>query len=185
MELADEELGLTKVRDLNAYAQLDDDTVLYRIMELTGGRDVRKAQQLVKDFRERRLLKCVYERMAIRKEGFVESLLNKANVRADVVEEIAGLAKVDPENVYIDVPTTPSVPFTSDRERFTELTIVSRGGAALKKTKISLTDIPAVAAISGFMDVVRVYTPAKDRARVEGAVAKVLGESGFSTKISV
>jgi hypothetical protein len=30
-----------------------------------------------------------------------------------------------------------------------------------------------------------VYTPAPCRSKVEGAVAKVLGESGFSTKISV
>jgi hypothetical protein len=55
----------------------------------------------------------------------------------------------------------------------------------MKKSKISLADIPAVAAISGFMDVVRVYTPAKNRDRVGAAVSKVLGESGFSTKISV
>jgi HD superfamily phosphohydrolase len=185
MELADDELGLTHVRDLAKYRNLYDDGVLCRILAMNEGKAAKKAQRLVKDFMERRLLKCVYEKIVIRKEGFVESLLNKANVRADVVTEIANLAGVDPEDVYIDVPTTPSVPFTSERERFTELTILSRGGPGVRKTKITLADIPAVAAISGFMDVLRVYTPAKDRAKVEAAVSKVLGESGFSTKISV
>jgi HD superfamily phosphohydrolase len=185
MELVDSDLGLTDVEDLSRYAELDDDGVIYRILSMKEGKDAKKARELVKDFRERRLLKCVYEKMVIRREGFVEKLLNKASVRADVAEEIADLAGVEPENIYIDVPTTPSVPFTSDREKFTELTIVSRGGPGVKKTRISLADIPAVAAISGFMDIMRVYTPAPCRSKVEGAVAKVLGESGFSTKISV
>ncbi len=185
MELADDELGLTQVQDLSKFAELDDSEVLCRIMAMKGGSSAKRAQRLVKDFVERRLLKCVYEKLMIRKEGILESLLNKASVRADVVAEIAGIAGVDPQDVYIDVPTTPSVPFTSERERFTELTVVSRGGPGMKKSKISLADIPAVAAISGFMDVVRVYTPAKNRDKVGAAVSKVLGESGFSTKISV
>jgi len=185
MELADAELGLTQVDDLSRYGKWDDEGVVNAILNLKGGRDAKKAQQLVSDYRARRLLKCVYEKMVIRKEGFAERLLDKAAVRAEVVAEIANLAGVDPEGIYIDVPTTPSVPFTSDREMFTELTIVSRGAAGAKKTRISLSDIPAVAAISGSLDVLRVYTTAKDRARVEGAVSKVLGDSGFSTKISV
>jgi hypothetical protein len=185
MGLVDDELGLTDVRDLARYSALDDEAVICRILSMKDGRGAKRAVELVKDFRERRLLKCVYEKMVIRKEGFVEKLLNKASVRADVVAEIADIAGVDPDNVYIDVPTAPSVPFTSERERFTELTIVSRGGPGLRKTKISLADIPAVAAISGFMDILRVYTPARCRSTVETAVAKVLGESGFSTKISV
>jgi len=185
MELVDDDLGLTDVGDLSRYSELDDDSVICKILSLKEGRGAKRAKELVKDFRERRLLKCVYEKMVIRREGFVEKLLNKASVRADVVAEIASLAGVDPDNVYLDVPTVPSVPFTSDREKFTELTIVSRGGPGAKKTKISLADIPAIAAISGFMDILRVYTPASCRTKVEAAVSKVLGESGFSTKISV
>jgi hypothetical protein len=186
MELADPELGLTQVEDLTKYRNLDDEGVVHAILTLKEGKGTtRKAKQLINDYSERRLLKCVFEKMVIRKEGFVERLLNKESVRADVVAEIADVAGVDPENIYIDVPTTPSVPFTSDREKFTELTIVSRGGPGVKKSKVSLAEIPAVAAISGFMDIVRVYAPERDRAKVEGAVPKVLGESGFSTKISV
>jgi len=185
MELVDDDLGLTDVGDLSKYSELDDDSVICRILSLKEGRGAKRAKELVKDFRERKLLKCVYEKMVIRREGFVEKLLNKASVRADVVAEIASLADVDPDNIYVDVSTAPSVPFTSDREKFTELTVVSRGGPGVKKTKISLADIPAVAAISGFMDILRVYTPARCRFKVEGAVSKVLGESGFSTKTSV
>jgi hypothetical protein len=51
--------------------------------------------------------------------------------------------------------------------------------------KLPLAEIPAVAAISGFMDIMRVYTQAKYRERVEEAVTKVLGDTGYSTKISV
>ncbi len=185
MELADEELGLTEVQDLSKYGELHDDEVLCRIMAMKEGSKANRAKDLVKDFMERKLVKCVFERMVIRRDGFVGGLLGKASVRAEVVGEIADLARVDPEDIYVDVPTTPSVPFTSDRERFTQLTVVSRGGLGVKKTKISLADIPAVAAISGFMDVLRVYTPARHREKVEAAVAKVLGESGFSTKVSV
>ncbi|MGA1974155.1 MAG: HD domain-containing protein [Conexivisphaerales archaeon] len=185
MQLVDDELGLTDMRDLSRYAQLDDEGVIYRILSLKEGTGAKKARELVTDFRERRLPKCVYEKMVIRRDGFVEKLLSKASVRADVVEEIANLAGVNPENVYVDVPTTPSVPFTSEREKFTELTIVSRGGPTMKKTKFSLAEIPAVAAISGFMDILRIYTTAKNRSKVEAAASKVLGESGYTTKISV
>jgi hypothetical protein len=123
--------------------------------------------------------------MVLRREGFAESLLMKPSVRAEVAGEIAEVAKVDPDVIYVDVPTAPSVPFTSDRERLVELNVVSKGATGVKKTKLSLNDIPALAAISGFMDIIRVYTHQEYREAVEKAVTKVLGESGYTTKISV
>lgn len=186
MELVDDDLGLTEVRDLGRYKELDDEGVMHEILSCSGDRrEVKKAKELIGDYMDRRLLKCVYEKMVIRREGFVEKLLSKASVRREVIAEIAGLAKVDPENVYLDVPTTPSVPFTSEREKFTELTVVSRGGSGPRMAKMTLAEIPAVAAISGFMDIMRVYTPNRHRESVGRAVSKILGDSGFSTKISV
>jgi HD superfamily phosphohydrolase len=187
MGYADECLKLTDVEDLSRYKELDDDFVIYGILHLKDddGRDVLKAKQLVRDYLDRRLIKCVYEKIVIRKEGFVERLLHKPSVRAEVVSEIAEKARVNPDFIYIDVPTAPSVPFTSDRDKLVELTIVTRSASGTKEVKLPLAEIPAVAAISGFMDIMRVYTQAKYRERVEEAVTKVLGDTGYSTKISV
>jgi len=187
MAFADEALGLTDVGDLERYRRLDDEYVVNAILSLKEDEEEAavKARKLIRDYLDRRLIKCVYEKMVLRREGFAESLLMKPSVRAEVAGEIAEVAKVDPDVIYVDVPTAPSVPFTSDRERLVELNVVSKGATGVKKTKLSLNDIPALAAISGFMDIIRVYTHQEYREAVEKAVTKVLGESGYTTKISV
>jgi hypothetical protein len=78
----------------------------------------------------------------------------------------------------VDVPTTPSVPFTSSRQALKSLTLVSDSDGQHHET-IDVTELPLMGAISGYMDIIRVYTNKNNRDIVQNATAKILGEDNI------
>ena len=186
MELADEALGLTDLSDLDRYLDLTDEVVLHRLSSLDEGTAaLKEARKLAVDFLDRRLVKCVFERLVQRRDRVVEQLFDKGRLRDQVVEDLAERAGVDPMRVFLDVPTTPSVPYTSSREALTHIRVFRREGKRTAVTAIPIGELPLVGSIAGFMDVIRVYTTLENRGAVEKATAKLFGDEGYMTKISV
>jgi HD superfamily phosphohydrolase len=61
MELADDFLGLTDLSDLDRYLDLTDEVVLQKLATLDAStKRLREARRLALDFRDRRLVKCVF-----------------------------------------------------------------------------------------------------------------------------
>ncbi|HZW84352.1 MAG TPA: HD domain-containing protein [Nitrososphaerales archaeon] len=181
MKLADDALALSDLSDLDSYLELTDEVVLYRLATLKGSApSLRKAKDLALDFRERRLVKCVFEKMMQRKDPVVGKLFADEATRKDVTAEIAKAAKVDAVHVYIDVPTTPSVPRTYSRESLTEVRLIKGHGSRKGVESVPIDELPLVGSIAGFMDVLRVYTTPKNRASVERAATQVFKGKRFA-----
>ncbi|MBI4257955.1 MAG: HD domain-containing protein [Thaumarchaeota archaeon] len=189
LSLADSHMGLTDVSDLNKYLSMTDEVVLNKLTELKtqGSSDLKRAKQLAEDVRDRRLFKCVFERVLHRRDQdrFMARIFAQKRVRDGLADEIAGKADTDPDLIYIDVPTAPSVPITSTRQALTSLTLVSRTKEGLVPETVKVEDLPLVGAISGYMDILRIYTTASLREKVEDAVKEFFGKEGYAGKVSM
>jgi len=170
MRLADDTLHLTDLSRIDDYLELTDEVVLHRLVTLEGAtRRLRQAKRLALDFRDRRLVKCVYERLMQRKDRVVEQLFEKDRVRNQVLLDITRRAGVDRVHVYLDVPTVPSVPYTPSREMPSSIAVVDHEGRRAKHQIVPIARLPLVGSIAGFMNILRIYTRPEDRT----AVAKV------------
>ena len=186
MKLADAELGLTDLSDLGRYLDLTDEVVLHRLSTLEGrDRKLKEARRLARDFLGRRLVKCVFEKVVQRRDSVVEQLFLKSRMRDQVTANLAREAKVDRMHVYLDVPTTPSVPYTYTREALTHIKVFRREGRRTVTEALPIGELPLVGSIAGFMDVVRVYASPEHRGAVERATRRLFGDEGYMTKISV
>ena len=186
MKLADDELGLTDLSDLGYYLELTDEIVLHKLATLPPStRKLREARRLALDFRNRNLVKCVFEKVVQRRDQMVSNLFAKERVREQVRIELAEVAGVDRMQVFLDVPTTPSVPYTSSKETFNSVRLVHVENAKHTVKSIPLSELPLISSIAGFMDILRIYTTPENRRSVERATIKVFKNKNFITKVSI
>ena len=115
----------------------------------------------------------------------VSNIFGREAYRWQMQSEIAKEAGVEPEAVVIDVPTVPSVPYHhAVLMESMEIPVFSRSQVG-KKTPYRLSDISKIIEnLKGFINILRVYTNAADRAKVEQATAKILGRIPATAKIS-
>ena len=83
------------------------------------------------------------------------------------------------------MPTTPSVPHTYTREALNSITLVSDDFSGRHSEKISITELPLVGSITGFTDVLRVYSLPEQRNKVAQAVQTIFGREDFTSRISL
>jgi HD superfamily phosphohydrolase len=186
MKLADAALHLTELSSIEDYLEMTDERILNDHVSLyPAASDQKEAKRLAIGFRDRRLVKCVYEQLLQRRDRVMEQLFERSRMRDQVILDIAEKAKVDRMHIYLDVPTTPSVPYTSAREAPTSIKVVYDEGIRFSHRDVPLSDLPVVGSIAGFMDILRVYTTPESRAAVEKATARIFSEGGYMTKISV
>lgn len=186
MKLADDALRLTDLSNIDDYLEMTDERVLHDLVALDPENPQQKeAKKLAIGFRDRRLVKCVFEQLVQRKDRVVEQLFERSRMREQVVLDIAEKAKVDKMHIYLDVPTTPSVPYTSAREAPMSIKVVYGEGKRLRHKDVPLGELPLVGSIAGFMDILRIYTTAENRAAVERATKHLFSDGGYMTKISV
>ncbi|HXQ91403.1 MAG TPA: HD domain-containing protein, partial [Nitrososphaerales archaeon] len=192
MSLADKELNLTDL-SLSNYLSLTDEITLHRIsnIEPRGDKELRLAKKLAIDYQKRKLLKCVFEQTVQRRDSFLTSIFNQRSFRETLAGQIAERAKVDISDVFVDVPTAPSVPISSARETFKGITVVKGGledeghGKDIPSYELGIGELPLLGTIAGYMDVLRVYTSVESRARVKKATETVFRKEGFESKVSM
>jgi len=171
MLLADNELDLT-TSDLRKYVELTDEFVISKLVSLSGpNSELKSASRLALDYQERRLLKCVYEKI------FMKPRMGKINP-LEIQNEISRKARVDEAEIFIDISKTPSIPLTPSKKESQSIILTSTKRRGPKEAyKLPISEIPLVSAISGFMDILRVYTRQQFRKKVEMAAADILGET--------
>jgi hypothetical protein len=106
------------------------------------------------------------------------------NIRNSLEQDIAAEAKVDPSTVIIDVSSAPSVPYYARQQKPQEipLYIETPDGA---KHPVSFSSLsPLGDTLIGYLDIMRVYTPQKDREAVGKAAESKLEKASTSTQIS-
>ncbi|MGH9877562.1 MAG: HD domain-containing protein, partial [Nitrososphaerales archaeon] len=174
MLLADKELKLTD-SSLANYLELTDDATMSRLATLSPRNDdLRLAAKLAADYRDRRLLKCVFEKILHKSPSILRRIVNKRALKI-LTDEIASSAKVDPNKVYLDASKAPSVPLTPTKEELSSIILVGKDSGKKVHYTLPISEIPLISSISGFMDMIRVYTTRENREKVEKAVKKVLG----------
>ncbi|MGI0011387.1 MAG: HD domain-containing protein [Nitrosopumilaceae archaeon] len=171
MSLADNELEFTSY-DLDKYIQLTDEFVISKLISLPPkSPDLKRASKLAKDYQNRRLLKCVFEKILTRKERF-------GTKSSEIKKEISKKSKIDESEIFIDMSTTPTIPLTPSKKESQSIILTSKKGSMQKEGyELPISEIPLVSAISGFMNMLRVYTAEKNRKKVEIAAQIILGEN--------
>lgn len=168
MIAADEALGLTNT-SLHEYLTLTDEATLERLCVLSGRYAF--SGKMARDYRDRRLLKSVYEKFLHKRD---RQRMDRKALEV-LASHIAHVANVDSNYVFVDVSRAPSMPLTPSKEEMYSVLVVDKD----RVYEMPMSEIPLVESISGFFDMLRVYTTAENREKVERAIKKVLGDQGI------
>jgi uncharacterized protein len=163
---ADNYLQITKI-SLGKFLNLTDEITLDQICSIDKDENGAK---LARDYRARKLLKCVYEKFLHKRDR----LYNKLSI--STLEElrlrICDVAGVHENTVFVDASRAPSMPLTPSKEEINSIILVDKEWAY--DTPIS--EIPVISSITGFLDMLRIYTTAESRNAVTSTIDKVLGD---------
>src|SRR2546425_1370078 len=180
LEAAKDELNLLSFDEPEDYLRLDD----YKVW--TDLKECKQSKKVMQDLEARRLLKCSYERAVFTQEELVSNVITEESVRDKIRDEIAKKAHVRVEDVMIDVPTLPSVPYHNAVEiQPLDIPVFGRGPTG-KKEIVQLSEISRIIGVlRTFMNLVRVYTREQYRSRVETASRQILEDTPASVKVSL
>lgn len=177
MELAEEELCLTDFKTIDEYNQLDDYTILQKLLNLKDSKNQasKTAYLLTEGFHNRNLLKCAYETVVHRKDRFTSNILHTPKVRDSFRDEIAEEAEVDPNTVIVDVSTAPTVPYAASQHQPQDIPLYHEDREGVK-SKASFSNLsPLGGSLVGYLDILRLYTVGEDLDSVRNAAISRLG----------
>ena len=166
MSLAGNELGLSSLK-MDEYVKLTDEVILEKLMSLPEtSSDLKAARKIATDYQDRKLFKCVFERSLSGKS------LSKKRLE-EIKQKIAKKSKINPNQIFIDTSTTSSIPLTPSKKESKSVILTRK---EVKKTiakEIPISEIPLVSSMSKVMNILRVYTPASYRRKIEIATKSI------------
>ena len=169
MDLAEGELGLSSM-NLDEYLQLSDDVILAKLLNLPEHNSKLKAsKKIATNYLNRNLFKSVFE----------STLTGKAITKKRMQElrgEISKKSKIDINEIFVDSSNTPSIPLSPSKKESKSIILLENNGNKTTAKEILISQIQLVSVMSGFMKILRVYTPAKNRKKVEMAAKSILGD---------
>jgi HD superfamily phosphohydrolase len=157
-------------RNLNDFLSLTDETILPKILFSNDNPAVRK---LIRNYLERRLLKCVYEKFIHKSKLFNKDLDWKT--LEELRLKIAEIAKIRADHVYIDISGIASVPLAPNKKEMSSILLVNEKGV----TRMPISSLPIINSISGHLDMLRVYTDHGNRSNIAEAARKIFGDEGL------
>ena len=117
LRLSDEEFGFTSF-NLNEYVKLTDEFVLSSIISSKSSK-LKQARQLAEDYQNRKLLKCVFERI-------LTSQTNLKKTRTDELRlELSRKSKIDETQIFVDSSATPSIPLAPSKNESKSIVLIS------------------------------------------------------------
>ena len=169
MDLAEGELGLSSM-NLDEYLQLSDDVILAKLLNLPEHNSKLKAsKKIATNYLNRNLFKSVFE----------STLTGKAITKKRMQElrgEISKKSKIDINEIFVDSSNTPSIPLSPSKKESKSIILLENNGNKTTAKEMLISQIQLVSVMSGFMKILRVYTPAKNRKKVEMAAKSILGD---------
>ena len=167
LRLSDDEFGFTSLT-LNEYIKLTDEYVLSSLITSKSSK-LRRARQFAQDYQNRKLLKCVFER-----------ILTSTDLKRPQTDElktaISKKSKIDEDEIFVDNPVTPSLPLAPSKNESKFITLITNENGKPSVKNMPISEIPIVLTISGFMNILRIYTRQKNRNKVEIAAKSILGD---------
>jgi HD superfamily phosphohydrolase len=167
LRLSDEEFGFTSF-NINEYVKLTDEYVLSTLVSSKSSK-LKRARQFAEDYQNRRLLKCVFERILTSR-----NILGKAKTN-ELKTSLSLQSKVDEEEIFVDSSVTPSIPLAPSKNESKHIILITHENGKSSAQEMPISQIPVVSAISGFMNILRIYTHQKNRKKVEIAAKSILG----------
>ena len=168
LRISDHEFGFTSFK-IKEFANLTDEYVLSMLLSSKSSK-LKRARKLAEDYQNRKLLKCVYERIFTSKK-----LLEKTKTN-EIRYSISKKSKIDENEIFVDSSVTPSIPLAPSKKESQEIILITNENGKTQAQELPISKIPVVSAISGFMNILRVYTTQKNRKKVEIAAKSILGE---------
>jgi uncharacterized protein len=171
-----EDINLVDYNSPEEYLQWDDYSLYYELLHNE------KSKSMMQRINSRDLLKSCYEKPSvILKDNPTEFIKIKSS---KILQEIAEKAKLDPSEIFIDLPFMPSVPYqhTSSLKpnEIPVISITSRG----KKKAVNLNDYSLFfPLIQGYYNIIRVYTSRKFKSKVGRAAKAILDDSSIYTDL--
>lgn len=169
LRLSDEEFRFTSL-GIDDYLKLTDEHVISKLI-LSESPKLKQARQLALDYQNRRLLKCVYERI-------LTSPKNLGKIKTDDLRSaISKKSKVIEDEIFVDSSVTPSIPLSPSKKESKQIILVTHEKRKkMTAQEMPISKIPVVATISGFMNILRIYTHQKNRNKVEIAAKSILDD---------
>ena len=168
LRLSDDEFGFTNF-NVNEFVNLTDEYVLSTLISSKSSK-LKRARQLAQDYQNRKLLKCVFERI----------LTGRTNLKKTRTDElrtsISKKSKIDENEIFVDSSVTPSIPLAPSKNESTSIILITNENGKSTAKEMPISQIPVVSAISGFMNILRIYTHQKNRKKVEIAAKSILGD---------
>jgi len=168
LRLSDDEFGFSTF-NLNEFINLTDEYVLSSLLSSKSSK-LKRARQFALDYQNRKLLKCVFERILTSR-----TILKKT--RTDELRTtISKKSKVPENEIFVDSSVTPSIPLAPSKNESKSIILISNENGKSFAKEMPISEIPVVSAISGFMNILRIYTHEKNRKKVEIAAKSILGD---------
>jgi len=141
--------------------------------------------EIIKSLERRKILKCAYERTFYEKDAMISNIFSQEAHRKQLQADIAKKANINMENVIIDVPTVPSVPYHhSVLMEPMEIPVFHKTWKG-DKIQQRLSEISKIfEVLKGFINILRVYTNEENREKVGKAALTILGDIPSTAKIS-
>jgi HD superfamily phosphohydrolase len=168
LRLSDDEFGFTSF-NMNEFVKLTDEYVLSILLSSKSSK-LKRARKFAEDYQNRKLLKCVFERILTSK-----ILLEKTKTN-EIRSSLSKKSKVDENEIFVDSSVTPSIPLAPSKKESKQIILITNENGKPQAQELPISKIPVVSAISGFMNILRVYTPQKNRKKVEIAAKSILGD---------
>jgi len=167
LRLSDDEFGFTSF-NINEYVKLTDESILAQLISSKSSK-LKRARQFAEDYQNRKLLKCVFERILTSRTNLGKSRTNELRT------SISKKSKVDESEIFVDSSVTPSIPLAPSKNESKYIILITNENGKSTAQEMPISQIPVVSAISGFMNILRIYTHQKNRKKVEIAAKSILG----------
>jgi len=168
LRLSDDEFGFTSF-NLDEFVKLTDEYVLSTLISSKSS-ELKRARQFAIDYQNRKLLKCVFESILTGRTNL------KKTRTVELRTEISKKSKVDENEIFVDSSVTPSIPLAPSKNESKSIILITSENGKSSAKEMSISEIPVVSAISGFMNILRIYTHDKNRKKVEIAAKSILGD---------
>ena len=168
LRLSDDEFGFTSF-NMDEFVKLTDEYVLSILLSSKSSK-LKRARKFAEDYQNRKLLKCVFERILTSK-----TLLGKIKTN-EIRSLLSKKSKVSEDEIFVDSSVTPSLPLAPSKKESKQIILITNENGKSQAQELDISEIPVVSAISGFMNILRVYTAQKNRKKVEIAAKSILGD---------
>jgi len=173
MKHLNQSLHLTDFDSLEDFLNLHDEMVLELLCNFQASKSRPMdtfAVKLARDYKSRNLLKCIYEYFSLSNQRFENERDSKQSRRLPdrtidfekqihLIQSIIESHQDSGEPVFLDISRAPSIPLAPKKEEVTSIMIINKQAEYEK----SFDQLPLINVITGYLDMIRVYTTKEKR----------------------